>query len=754
MRKTSLVGVCLCVMALSACTRSAEQVKRDYIERGDKYAKANNLDAAIIEYRNAVQRDPKFAEAYQELATAYISRGDGPNALRNSIIAADLLPDSIDAQIQAGNLLLIAGKFDDAKARAGKALAKAPQNARAKVLLASAMAGLKDVETAVKELEEAIRLDPKQAAAYASLAVLKAGQGDPVAAERTFQQAIAADPTSVSARLALAQFYWVSGRTADAEAGMKEAVKVAPSDQRANGLLSVFYQLTGRAAEAEPYLRTAAETEPTGAATIRLADYYIAQNRHDEAAALLNRVKSDGRFGSTAGVRLAELAQLDGRPDEAISIIEGVLKTNPKNVMALSAKSDLLRRQRKLEDAAKAADAALAADRMSPSAKLARGRVLAAQGHFAEAELALKEALQLSPRAAAPQVELARLHVQTGAADSVELATRAAKADPTSLSTRLTLVRALIQRRDYSQAQETLQILLEAAPESAAVHALLGTVLTKTGDVVGARAAYNKAIERDPLQLEAIEGLTSLDFKAQHGPAAIARLDSLVERAPRNAGLLMLSAAAYASVKDLPRAEQALLKALEVDPALMPAYATLGRIYLAQHKLDAAKSQFEKLIAAQEKPIAALTMVGMIEQMQSRLPEAEQVFQRVLRLDPRAGVAANNLAWIYAERGANLDMALQLAQTAKAAMPDQPQVNDTLGWVYFKKDMLPIAIATLQHTLELDSNNGPASYHLALAYEKSGNRADAKRLLEQSLKLNPSADFSVDAKRRLETLGS
>jgi Tfp pilus assembly protein PilF len=79
---------------------------------------------------DAVQRDPKFAEAYQELATAYISRGDGPNALRNSIIAADLLPDSIDAQIQAGNLLLIAGKFDDAKARAGKALAKAPQNAR------------------------------------------------------------------------------------------------------------------------------------------------------------------------------------------------------------------------------------------------------------------------------------------------------------------------------------------------------------------------------------------------------------------------------------------------------------------------------------------------------------------------------------------------------------------------------------------------------------------------------------------------
>jgi tetratricopeptide (TPR) repeat protein len=558
----------------------------------------------------------------------------------------------------------------------------------------------------------------------------------------------------VSARLALAQYYWVSGRKAEAEKGMKEAIAVAPSDQRANGLISVFYQLTGRAAEAEPYLRAAANAEPTGGATIRLADYYVAQNRHDEAAPLLNRVKPDAKFGPIAGVRLAELAQLDRRPDEAIAIVEGVLKTDPKNVMALSAKADLLRRQRKLDEASKAAEAAIAADRLSPSAKLARGRVLVAQGHLAEAEQAFQETLQLSPRAAAPQVELARLHVQTGAPDAVDLATKAAKADPGSLTTRLTLARALTQKRDYAQAQETLNVLLKAAPESASVHALMGTVLMRKGDAAGARAAYGQALERDPLQLEAIEGLTSLDFKAQHGAAAIARLESLVERAPRNAGLLMLSAAAYASVRDLPHAEERLIKALEIDPGLMPAYGTLGRIYLVQHKLDAAKAQFEKMVAAQPKPVAALTMIGMIEQMQSRLPEAEQAFQRVLRLDPRAGVAANNLAWIYAERGSDLDTALQLAQTAKASMPDQPQVNDTLGWVYFKKDMLQMAISTLQHTLELDSNNGPASYHLALAYEKSGNRVDARRMLEQSLRLGPSSDFSADAKRRLETLGS
>ena len=248
--------------------------------------------------------------------------------------------------------------------------------------------------------------------------------------------------------------------------------------------------------------------------------------------------------------------------------------------------------------------------------------------------------------------------------------------------------------------------------------------------------------------------MTSLDFKAKHGPEAIARLETLLAQAPRNTGLLMLVAAAYASSQNLPQAEKSLVKAIEIDPSLMPAYGMLGRIYLLEHKLDAAKAQFEIMIAAQERPVGRLIMVGMIEQMQNRLPEAERAFERALKLDPRAGVAANNLAWIYAERGASLDTALQLAETAKAAMPDQPEVNDTLGWIYFKKDMLPSAIAAFQHTLELDPKNGPASYHLALAYQKSGNRVDARRFLEQCLKLNPTSDYSADAKRRLETLGS
>ena len=57
-------------------------------------------------------------------------------------------------------------------------------------------------------------------------------------------------------------------------------------------------------------------------------------------------------------------------------------------------------------------------------------------------------------------------------------------------------------------------------------------------------------------------------------------------------------------------------------------------------------------------------MVGMIQEARGDHDGARAQYERVLALDPHAGVAANNLAWIYAESG-RLDEALKLATIAQ-----------------------------------------------------------------------------------------
>lgn len=149
--------------------------------------------------------------------------------------------------------------------------------------------------------------------------------------------------------------------------------------------------------------------------------------------------------------------------------------------------------------------------------------------------------------------------------------------------------------------------------------------------------------------------------------------------------------------------------------------------------------------------MTALTFIGMIDQSQNRTAQARQAFERVLTMDPRAAVAANNLAWIYAENGGSLDRALQLAQLAASALPNQAEVHDTLGWVQYKQSQLPGAIAALHRSVELDPANGLSAYHLALAYAQSGDREQSRQMLQLSLKLEPTSERAVDIRRRLES---
>ena len=70
-------------------------------------------------------------------------------------------------------------------------------------------------------------------------------------------------------------------------------------------------------------------------------------------------------------------------------------------------------------------------------------------------------------------------------------------------------------------------------------------------------------------------------------------------------------------------------------------------------------------------------------------------------------MAANNLAYIYAEEGGNLDIALNLAQTAKQVAPDNPNFTDTLGFVLLKKGLASAAIPEFQAAV----NKSPEERH-------------------------------------------
>lgn len=142
-------------------------------------------------------------------------------------------------------------------------------------------------------------------------------------------------------------------------------------------------------------------------------------------------------------------------------------------------------------------------------------------------------------------------------------------------------------------------------------------------------------------------------------------------------------------------------------------------------------------------------MVGMILQTQGKTAEAQARYERVVQIDPQAAVAANNLAWLYAEQGQNLQTAAQLAQSARSALPDVAAVNDTLGFVYLKQNLPDLAIDPLRDAAQKEPGNPVYQYRLGVAYSKAGRPDEARQSLEQALKLKPDFPGADDTRRIL-----
>jgi tetratricopeptide (TPR) repeat protein len=121
----------------------------------------------------------------------------------------------------------------------------------------------------------------------------------------------------------------------------------------------------------------------------------------------------------------------------------------------------------------------------------------------------------------------------------------------------------------------------------------------------------------------------------------------------------------------------------------------------------------------------------------ARYEAAIKLYDPGLTSDPSLASAKNNLAYIYAESGVELDDALDYAQDAKAALPDSPVIADTLGWVLYKRGIPSAAISYLKEAEASAGDDlvlvGTVRHHLAQAYEADGAVDEAKDALRRAL---------------------
>jgi tetratricopeptide (TPR) repeat protein len=658
---------------LAAGCASREQAATAAMIRGDEYLRGGRAAAAIIEYRNAAKRQPKWPEIYRKLGDAYAAQGSGEEAYRAYCTAIDLDQADTHSRVEAGRLLLAAGRYSEALVRAEQALERSERDTGAAVLASRALAKMNRTDEALAQLDAAVANDPAPQV-YAALGEVRRASGDRAGAEAAFRAGVAHAPQSVEARIALANFLAASGRTADAETEYKAAVAANGASEAANRALAAFYVTHGRDREAEGYLRAAAaQPNQTLKSTLALADYYLDAERYDDARRVLEPVTS-GPMATDARVRLAAVAFHTKSPADAHKILDRVMKKRP-SAEAWTLNAQLLEAEHKTDEALASARAAVELDPSQVVAQYIVGSIELERGHYSNAESAFRVVVREPKWAPAASLQLARVKLASGhPGDAIALAEAAGD----DFDARLTLARALVADRQIDRARTELRRLEAAEPSAPEPAVLLGSLALTDGDVHDARAQATRALTLTP----------------DSGDA------------------LLLAARTSVSEGDTSAAERYLTRAIGNSGGSFESHTMLANLYASRGDLAAAQKTIEQYIARHGDVAPARTALGIVLEAGNHPKEAKAAYEQALALDPIDPVAANNLARIYASDDAQVSRALELAQTAASRLPNDADAHDTLGWIAFKAGRLSLAASELERAVALNGREVTYQTHL------------------------------------------
>jgi tetratricopeptide (TPR) repeat protein len=712
LRSGNCIYLVVLALSLSACSKSPEK----YLASGDKYFKSGKYNEAILEYRNAVARNPRLARAHYQLALALLANQSLRDAFKELQETVDLDPGNVEAQLQLAPMLIEAKRFDDAKAAVNKVLSADPNNARAHAILGDQLASKGDADRAIAEYRTAIKLDPRRVESYSSLGAFYMSQGKLSEAEDVYKQANESNPQSVQARLDLGKLYFFQRKFAQAEAEMNAASRLSPKDPLPS---------------------------------LMLTDVYIAEGNLPEAERVSTQLKAIAPDDPRGYRSLAIFFRSTGQQEKAVTELRSMKSSRPKDKWVSGYLAETLLDLNRVNEASAPVHDLLSADAGDPRGLLLQGRILIAERKYAEARSTLEKATKGAPQSASGYYYLGIAQNFLGLADAAKTSfAEARKLSPRTLGP----VAALAELDANSGHYEAAERLARSNPQIPIAEVLGARSELAKGNLKKAEQMVQAELKRDPASLPALDVLVNVYMKSGRTQEAARRLATVIEQQPQKAGLHFLLARVYIQQNDLAKAEASAGQALVLDPQISGAHAMLGTIDSEKGARDQAVKEFKTELDAHPNSTANYIALAGVYGMDGKWQEQISTLEKARTVDPASPYVKNDLAYLYLEHGRDPNFALSLAQEAKKGLPDSPVASDTLGWAFYKLGSYQSAIAQLTMATQKAPDKAAYQYHLGMAYLGAGRSDPATQALKRALKIDPKFADAGNAKAALDTI--
>jgi cellulose synthase operon protein C len=747
----------------TGCSRDPNVRKQKYLESGERYFSESQYTAAAIQFRNALQVDPQFVAAHNELGRTYLKLQDWNDAYRELDRTVALQPHNDEARLDLANLLIAAGQFKAAQEQIDVLLSDQPDNTQVHQAKGNLSAVEQDFPGAIQELQKAITLDPQSGEAYFNLALVQLKINQLNLAEKNLKKAIELSPKSLKPMLALGGYYQAQKRFPEAEQEYLHAIEVDRHNPDPRIQLARVYMAEGRKSDAEAFLRTSKTDFPDDSVGYRmLGDFYFATGEIDEACTEYGTLYQEHPKDLQVAKNYVQLLIMKNQIDEAGRLNEAVLKSKPGDVDALIERGQIEIAEGHTNDAIATLQRAIQNDPNNGLAYYHLGIAFDRAKNPEQAEKAWQDAVSHRPDLIDAQRALVLVALRKGDMNELEAhADQIIQLQPTVADGYAMRALSRMRRGQLAQAEPDIQKAIAVAPQSAAGYLQMGNLMLARKNFPEAERAYQQALDRDNRSSDALSGLIKA-YISQNDPTTgytVARAQ--IAKVPDSSAFYDLLGTALFDHKrnhqDLDDAEASLNKSIQLDDHNVDAWLKLIQVQAVRDSADLALSTCEHALEKNPDEAGFYLLRGELYDSKQQWTDAQQAFEKALVLSPGNPAASNDLAYVMLVTGGNPDLAIPLAETARRGMPNSPQAADTMGWALYQKGAYSSAINQFKDALQLaektkSPDNPTVHYHLGMAYQKTGQIALAREHLQRVLKINPNYRAANDVRKLLSEL--
>jgi tetratricopeptide (TPR) repeat protein len=762
--KYSSVCAAICALVLLAgCSQSPEKL----LTAANKYHQNKKYQEASILYRKVILKDKTNAEAYYREGLNLLDQAKVSEAASYLRRAVDLRPSNTDAAVKLSEIYLAAYSQDPKKF---KTLLSDVRDLDKKILLQKGdsfdglrIEGLlqiadKEYDKAVVALARANQINPHARNLVGWYAEALVANNNLPQAMSLMEDMVANDKTFGPGYDFLFLQHGRARERDKAEAVLRARVKNDPKNPVGYQNLANYLLASNRTAEAETLMRQILGDKSFTNGHELVGDFYVRAKKYDQALAEYQQgEKEDPKNSVKYQERIVALHAFSGRTDQASQMAKELAEKNPKNLSASEMYASLLLQSGNKADATKSLAELKKLAANNPTDPVLHLDLARAYFGLNDRDKALSEALEVmqTERKTNPRVGLivpARIVVARVYADrglypkAMEQANMALSMQPGNPDASLIRARALIGINDMEKALPELEELVKKFPQMNDARLQLGGLYLAQRQYDKAEEQFQVVSKATPPDIRGFLGIQTVRLATGKSAQAVQAMQDLVDKNPTNVAYryqlanFQGTAASMGRASNSAHSQQLVQQAadnykeiLKTTPKSADVWLRLGVMQRDLGQFDASLASFEQAASTDPNNAQAFLNKALLLEATGKKTEAHDAYNKVLVLQPENALALNNLAYLNADSGKNLDQAMTFAQRAKQKAPDNPDVSDTLGYVYYQKNLNSEALRIFRQNVQDHPQNSMFHFHLAMALLKQGDKDGARQEATKAL---------------------